>query len=50
MILIKTATDEVRERDKKRKRLLLQVGDRKIHMTRQEALRLRIQLNRFKLT
>lgn len=35
--------------DDKRRRLLLTVGSLKFHITRKEALRLRNQLNRFKL-
>lgn len=49
MIDIKRAIDEPESSDIKRRRLLLIVGTRQWHITREEARKLRSKLNRFKL-
>jgi hypothetical protein len=49
MISVRRATHEVRARDRKRNRLILQIGRHKFHITRKEARSLRDQINKFKL-
>lgn len=45
-----TRAEETRSRDKKRKRLLLRIGNHaQYHITRAEALSIQKQLKRFKL-
>lgn len=50
MVSITKARDEERARDRKRKRLLLQIGPKKYHLSQKEGRRLRGQLNRMTLT
>ncbi len=49
MISIKRCKLEKRGRDRIRNRLILTIGTNKYHITREEARKLRNQLNRFKL-
>lgn len=49
MITVKVAKEENRQRDKKRKRLVLTIGNKSWHIAREEALKLRDKLNRIKL-
>lgn len=48
-IRVRRATREQRIRDARRDRLVLQVGEQHVHITRDEARRLRNQLGKFKL-
>jgi hypothetical protein len=49
MIIVKAASSEVRRRDTKRNRLVLQIGLNAFRITRAEARKLRDNLNRYKL-
>lgn len=48
MITVRRA-EKTGSRDDRRRRLILQIGVYRFHITREEARRLRNQLNRFKL-
>jgi hypothetical protein len=49
MIKVSVANAESRERDTRRKRLLLTIGNRSFHITRKEGLKLLKSLARYKL-
>ena len=48
MIRITRAKNESRNRDKKRYRVILEIGEVEFHLTREEAANMKSQLNRFK--